>query len=88
MVSRDRRQMPLPSSHLPLLFVRVFCVAVECDAAAACAGKNWAKVFLVQAEPSRAEQSRANNFEVFKRDRELTEPGAENEVKTAASSEQ
>ena len=53
------------------------------SAAAACAGKNWAKVFLVQAE-----QSRANNFEVFKRDRELTEPGAENEVKTAASSEQ
>ena len=42
---------PPPAATSPLLFVRVFCVAVECAAAAACAGKNWAKVFLVQARP-------------------------------------
>ena len=47
-------QPPAASSRLPLLFVWVFCVvwSVVCAAAAACAGKNWAKVFLVQAEPS------------------------------------
>ena len=49
-------------------------------------GKTGRKCFL--SRPSRAGLGRANNFEVFKRDRELTEPGAENEVKTAASSEQ